>query len=156
MSFEILQMLRHFLPRRSHEVGKILVGQLQYDNCAPRVVDAVVRLLPGALGSPESATEESHSAGLLEYPQYTRPAEFRGWRVPEVLLSGNHGAIARWRREQALRRTRERRPDLAPESPEPGEAAAILGPDSGYGGEEQGPAPGPARRRAPGTLPPGG
>jgi tRNA (guanine37-N1)-methyltransferase len=120
------------------------------------VVDAVVRLLPGALGSPESAAEESHSAGLLEYPQYTRPAEFRGWRVPEVLLSGNHGAIARWRREQALRRTRERRPDLAPESPEPGEAAAILGPDSGSGGEEQGPAQGPARRSAPGTLPPGG
>jgi tRNA (guanine37-N1)-methyltransferase len=110
------------------------------------VVDAVVRLLPGALGSPESAAEESHSAGLLEYPQYTRPAEFRGWRVPEVLLSGNHGAIARWRREQALRRTRERRPDLAPESgapgepdpapgsPDPGGAAAILGPDSGASG----------------------
>jgi tRNA (guanine37-N1)-methyltransferase len=77
------------------------------------VIDAVVRLLPGALGSPESLVDESHAAGLLEYPQYTRPAEFRGWRVPDVLLSGDHGAVARWRREQAVRRTIERRPDLA-------------------------------------------
>jgi tRNA (guanine37-N1)-methyltransferase len=77
------------------------------------VIDAVVRLLPGALGSPESLVDESHAAGLLEYPQYTRPAEFRGWRVPHVLLSGDHGAVARWRREQAVRRTIERRPDLA-------------------------------------------
>jgi tRNA (guanine37-N1)-methyltransferase len=77
------------------------------------VVDAVVRLLPGALGSPESAVHESHARGWLEYPQYTRPAEFRGWRVPDVLLSGNHAAIERWRREQALQRTRQRRPDLA-------------------------------------------
>jgi tRNA (guanine37-N1)-methyltransferase len=92
------------------------------------LVDAVVRLLPGALGSPLSAVDESHSAGLLEYPQYTRPAEFRGWRVPDVLLSGHHAEIARWRREQALRRTRERRPDLLPPD-EPG-AAAILGPES--------------------------
>jgi tRNA (guanine37-N1)-methyltransferase len=69
------------------------------------VVDAVVRLLPGALGSPESATDESHSAGLLEYPQYTRPAEFRGWRVPDVLLSGNHALIETWRREQSRERT---------------------------------------------------
>jgi tRNA (guanine37-N1)-methyltransferase len=76
------------------------------------VVDAVVRLLPGALGSPDSAGDESHSAGLLEYPQYTRPAAFRGWRVPDVLLSGHHAAIDRWRREQALARTRTRRPDL--------------------------------------------
>ncbi len=76
------------------------------------VIDAVVRLLPGALGSPESTLEESHASGLLEYPHYTRPVEFRGWRVPEVLLSGNHAAIAAWRREQALARTRERRPDL--------------------------------------------
>jgi tRNA (guanine37-N1)-methyltransferase len=89
------------------------------------VVDAVVRLLPGALGSPDSAADESHSAGLLEYPQYTRPAEFRGWRVPAVLLSGDHGAIARWRREQARRRTQERRPDLLQK------AADILGPQEG-------------------------
>ncbi|HVG96631.1 MAG TPA: tRNA (guanosine(37)-N1)-methyltransferase TrmD [Chloroflexota bacterium] len=88
------------------------------------VVDAVVRLLPGALGSPDSAGDESHSAGLLEYPQYTRPAAFRGWRVPDVLLSGHHAAIDRWRREQAVARTRARRPDLL------AGAAAILAADS--------------------------
>jgi tRNA (guanine37-N1)-methyltransferase len=88
------------------------------------VVDAVVRLLPGALGSAASVAEESHSAGLLEYPQYTRPADFRGWRVPDVLLSGNHGAIARWRQEQSMRRTQTRRPDLV------AKAADILGPES--------------------------
>ena len=76
------------------------------------VVDAVGRLLPGVLGAGESTVEESHSSGLLEYPQYTRPAEFRGWRVPDILLSGNHAEIARWRRRRALERTRERRPDL--------------------------------------------
>lgn len=76
------------------------------------VVDAVVRLLPGALGDEQSAQEESFSHGLLEYPQYTRPAEFRGMKVPEVLLSGNHAQIAQWRAEQAHLRTRERRPDL--------------------------------------------
>lgn len=76
------------------------------------LVDAVVRLLPGALGSPESAKDESHSAGLLEYPHYTRPAEFRGWRVPDVLLSGHHGEVEKWRRAQAAERTRHRRPDL--------------------------------------------
>jgi tRNA (guanine37-N1)-methyltransferase len=76
------------------------------------VIDAVVRLLPGVLGDDESADEESFSHGLLEYPQYTRPAEFRGMKVPEVLLSGNHAEIARWRGEQAKLRTTERRPDL--------------------------------------------
>jgi tRNA (guanine37-N1)-methyltransferase len=76
------------------------------------VLDAVVRLLPGVLGDPEGAARESFSAGRLDYPQYTRPAEFRGWRVPEVLLSGDHGRIARWRRREALRRTLARRPDL--------------------------------------------
>jgi tRNA (guanine37-N1)-methyltransferase len=76
------------------------------------VVDAVVRLVPGVLGSGVSLLEESHADGLLEYPQYTRPPVYRGWPVPEVLLSGNHGEIARWRREQSLRRTLERRPDL--------------------------------------------
>jgi tRNA (guanine37-N1)-methyltransferase len=68
--------------------------------------------LPGVLGSEDSPLEDSHAAGLLEYPQYTRPADFRGWKVPEVLLSGNHAEIARWRREQIIRRTLERRPDL--------------------------------------------
>jgi len=76
------------------------------------VVDAVVRRLPGALGSELSLGEESHVQGLLEYPQYTRPAEFRGFRVPEVLLSGHHAEIARWRRQQSLLRTARRRPDL--------------------------------------------
>lgn len=75
-------------------------------------VDAVVRLLPGVLGDEQSATDDSFSGGLLEGPQYTRPAEFRGWKVPEVLLSGNHAAIAAWRKEQALQRTRKNRPDL--------------------------------------------
>ena len=76
------------------------------------VVDAVVRLLPGVLGSEASLVDDSHVAGLLEYPQYTRPVEYRGWPVPEVLLSGNHAQIAKWRREQAIRRTQERRPEL--------------------------------------------
>jgi tRNA (guanine37-N1)-methyltransferase len=76
------------------------------------VIEAVTRLLPGVLGDDESAQEESFSHGLLEYPQYTRPADFRGMKVPEVLLSGNHAQIARWRAEQARLRTQERRPDL--------------------------------------------
>ena len=75
------------------------------------VMDAILRLLPGAIDE-ASTTEESFATGLLEYPQYTRPAEFRGMKVPEVLLSGNHAEIARWRAEQARQRTRERRPDL--------------------------------------------
>ena len=76
------------------------------------LVDAIVRLLPGALGHEQSAADDSFSNGLLEAPQYTRPAEFRGWKVPEVLLSGNHAEIAKWRKEQALKRTRGNRPDL--------------------------------------------
>jgi tRNA (guanine37-N1)-methyltransferase len=79
---------------------------------AMALIDAVVRLLPGALGKDESTREESFSAGLLEYPQYTRPREFRGMAVPEVLLSGDHAKIARWRDEQAELRTMQRRPDL--------------------------------------------
>lgn len=80
------------------------------------IVDAVVRLLPGALGSPQSVVEESFNDSLLEYPQYTRPPEFRGWAVPDVLLSGNHAAIEAWRREQRIRRTALRRPDLLPDT----------------------------------------
>ncbi|MBI4317209.1 MAG: tRNA (guanosine(37)-N1)-methyltransferase TrmD [Chloroflexi bacterium] len=76
------------------------------------IVDAVTRLVPGVLGAAQSAAEESFAQGLLEYPQYTRPPDFRGWQVPEILLSGNHAAIARWRREQSLLRTWHRRPDL--------------------------------------------
>ena len=76
------------------------------------VIDAVARLLPGVLGDDASSTDESFSHGLLEYPQYTRPAEFRGMKVPEVLLNGNHAEIEKWRREQANLRTKESRPDL--------------------------------------------
>ena len=76
------------------------------------VIDAVVRLLPGALGSETSAVFESFSEGLLDYPQYTRPPEFRGMKVPEVLLSGNHAEIARWRKQAALEKTQRKRPDL--------------------------------------------
>ena len=76
------------------------------------VIEAVVRLLPGVLGSEVSPLDDSHVAGLLEYPQYTRPAGYRGWSVPEVLLSGNHAQISKWRHEQAILRTLERRPEL--------------------------------------------
>jgi tRNA (guanine37-N1)-methyltransferase len=75
-------------------------------------VDAVVRLLPGVLGHEQSAQDDSFAAGLLEAPHYTRPADFRGWKVPEILLSGHHGEIAAWRKREAERRTRENRPDL--------------------------------------------
>lgn len=81
------------------------------------LVDAVTRLLPGALGDDESAADESFSHGLLEYPHYTRPAEFRGMKVPEVLLSGHHAQIAQWRAEQARERTAQQRPDLLPDDP---------------------------------------
>jgi tRNA (guanine37-N1)-methyltransferase len=76
------------------------------------VIDAVVRLLPGALGAETGAADETFADGLIEYPQYTRPREYRGMSVPDVLLSGNHAAIAKWRQEQREKRTRERRPDL--------------------------------------------
>src|SRR6266516_2322831 len=76
------------------------------------LVDAIVRLIPGVLGDEQSAHDDSFREGLLEAPQYTRPADFRGWKVPEILLSGNHGEIAKWRKEQARKRTRENRPDL--------------------------------------------
>jgi tRNA (guanine37-N1)-methyltransferase len=76
------------------------------------IIDSIVRLVPGALGSDESAAADSHSDGLLEYPQYTRPPEFNGWEVPPVLLSGNHARIAEWRRQQSLLRTAKYRPDL--------------------------------------------
>jgi len=80
------------------------------------VVDAVVRLLPGAISDPLSAEQDSFHRGLLDHPHYTRPVEFRGLRVPDVLLSGNHAAIRRWRKEQALRATQFRRPDLLPDA----------------------------------------
>ncbi len=76
------------------------------------LIDAISRLIPGVLGDPQGAADDSHAMGLLEYPHYTRPPEFNGWKVPEVLLSGDHGKIEKWRREQALLRTLKRRPDL--------------------------------------------
>lgn len=82
------------------------------ESAAMVLVDAVVRLLPGVLGADDALAEESFTAGLLEYPQYTRPREFRGMNVPEVLVSGDHGAIRRWRQDAARQRTKESRPDL--------------------------------------------
>ena len=76
------------------------------------LIDAISRLISGVLGDPDGAMNDSHSSGLLEYPHYTRPPEFRGWGVPEILLSGDHAKIEKWRREQSLRRTLRRRPDL--------------------------------------------
>ncbi len=81
------------------------------------VIDAISRLVPGVLGDPDGAWDDSHAAGLLEYPHYTRPPDFRGWRVPDILLSGDHARIARWRREQAVLRTWQRRPDLLAGAP---------------------------------------
>ena len=101
---------------REHLVtGEISIGDYVLSGgelAAMVVVDAVVRLLPGVLGSEASLVDDSHVAGLLEYPQYTRPEVYRGWSVPEVLLSGNHAQIAKWRREQSIQRTSERRPEL--------------------------------------------
>ena len=76
------------------------------------LIDVLTRLIPGVLGDPSAAENDSHASGLLEYPHYTRPEEFRGWVVPEILRSGHHARIERWRRTQALKRTYERRPDL--------------------------------------------
>ena len=76
------------------------------------LIDAVTRLIPGVLGDPDGALDDSHASGLLEYPHFTRPPDYRGWRVPDVLVSGDHARLARWRRQQALLRTRQRRPDL--------------------------------------------
>lgn len=95
--------------------GELSVGDVVLaggEAAALVVVEAVTRLLPGALGNEASSEDESFADGLLEYPQYTRPASFRGWEVPEILRSGDHGRVARWRHLQALRRTLERRPDL--------------------------------------------
>jgi tRNA (guanine37-N1)-methyltransferase len=80
------------------------------------IVDAVTRWLPGVLGDPAAVEADSYASGLLEYPHYTRPYDFRGWKVPEILLSGHHGEVARWRRREAIRRTWERRPDLLGEA----------------------------------------
>lgn len=104
------ERVRQYLVSDEISIGDVVLtgGEIP----AMVIVDAVTRLLPGILGDPGAAFEDSHARGLLEYPQYTRPAVFRGWAVSEVLLSGHHAEIARWRRREALRRTLERRPDL--------------------------------------------
>ncbi|HEY7467196.1 MAG TPA: tRNA (guanosine(37)-N1)-methyltransferase TrmD, partial [Dehalococcoidia bacterium] len=104
------ERIRRHLVDDEISIGDYVLSGGEY--AAMVVIDAVVRRLPGTLGSADSLLEESHSDGLLEYPQYTRPAEFRGWQVPDILLSGNHGDIARWRRKQRIIRTAQRRPDL--------------------------------------------
>jgi tRNA (guanine37-N1)-methyltransferase len=108
------------------------------------VIDAVTRLIPGALGDPNGAMDDSHASGLLEYPHYTRPAEFRSWPVPEVLLSGDHARVERWRREQSLLRTWQRRPDLlrqAPLSQADREYLSRLEADSDQTGSREAPRP---------------
>jgi tRNA (guanine37-N1)-methyltransferase len=104
------ERVREFLATDEISIGDYVLtgGEIP----AMVIVDAVTRLLPGVLGAPEAVLEDSHSEGLLEYPHYTRPPVFRGYKVPDVLLSGDHARIARWRREQAILRTIERRPDL--------------------------------------------
>jgi tRNA (guanine37-N1)-methyltransferase len=104
------ERVRMHLVNREISIGDYVLtgGELS----AMVLVDVVSRLVPGVLGNCDSAEEDSFSMGLLEYPQYTRPAEYRGWKVPEVLLSGNHQEILAWRRRESLRRTKTRRPDL--------------------------------------------
>jgi tRNA (guanine37-N1)-methyltransferase len=104
------ERVREFLATDEISIGDYVLtgGELP----ALVVIDAVTRLLPGVLGDPGATLEDSHSDGLLEYPHYTRPPDFEGHAVPEVLLSGHHAQVERWRREQSLRRTWERRPDL--------------------------------------------
>ena len=104
------ERIRRHIAGREISLGDFVLAGGEIAACT--VLEAVVRLLPGVLGNEESLAEESFAAGLLEYPQYTRPAEFRGWRVPDVLTSGDHGRIKAFREQQALERTRERRPDL--------------------------------------------
>jgi len=108
--------------------GEVSVGDFVLaggEAAALVVIEAAARLVPGVMGNDESATQESFADGLLEYPQYTRPADFRGWAVPEVLRSGDHARVARWRRAEALRRTRERRPDLLDRPLTPDEEAVL-------------------------------
>jgi len=104
------ERIRQFLVTDEISIGDYVLtgGEL----AAMVVVDSVVRLQPGALGNETSAVTDSYSTGLLEYPHYTRPAEFRGWKVPDILLSGHHANIERWRLKESLRRTLERRPEL--------------------------------------------
>jgi tRNA (guanine37-N1)-methyltransferase len=104
------ERIREYLVTDEISVGDYVLtgGELP----AMILIDAVSRLLPGVLGDPTGAEDDSHSMGLLEYPHYTKPPEFRGWKVPDVLLSGDHGRIEKWRREQAITRTLNKRPDM--------------------------------------------
>ena len=104
------ERVRQHLATDEISIGDYVLGGGEL--AAMVVTEAMVRLLPGVLGSEESALDDSHAAGLLEYPQYTRPSVYRDWAVPEILLSGNHGQIEKWRREQAILRTLKRRPEL--------------------------------------------
>ncbi len=123
------RLVDHFTT--THEVRELSIGDYVVNGgevAALVVIEAVARLLPGFMGNTESLAEESHEAGLLEYPSYTKPASWRGHDVPEVLLSGDHAAIAAWRRRQAIRRTAQRRPDLAhpARAVEVGDLAAVV------------------------------
>ena len=104
------ERIRQYLVTDSISIGDYVLtgGELP----ALILIDAVTRLLPGVLGDPQAPSKDSHATGLLEYPHYTRPPDFRGWKVPDMLLSGNHTAIDQWRRQQSLQRTLEKRPDL--------------------------------------------
>ncbi|MGA9351369.1 MAG: tRNA (guanosine(37)-N1)-methyltransferase TrmD [Anaerolineae bacterium] len=129
------ERVRQFLATDEISIGDYVLtgGEIP----AMVIVDAVTRLVPGVLGDPGATFEDSHAEGLLEYPHYTRPPVFRGWPVPEVLLSGNHAEIVRWRRQEALRRTFERRPDLlakAQLSPADREFLRHLAQEEGSGG----------------------
>jgi tRNA (guanine37-N1)-methyltransferase len=103
------RVVDHFIDEEVSIGDFVLAGG---EVAAAAAIEGIARLLPGVVGNPESTEKESFRVGLLEEPVYTRPAEFRGWRVPDVLLSGNHAAIEGWRQEERIRRTRERRPDL--------------------------------------------
>jgi tRNA (guanine37-N1)-methyltransferase len=103
------RVTEHFIEEEASLGDFVLAGG---EAAALVIVEGVARLVPGAVGNPDSVESESFRSGLLEEPHYTRPAEFRGWRVPDVLLSGDHGRVEAWRREMRLRRTRDRRPDL--------------------------------------------
>lgn len=104
------ERVRQHLATDEISIGDYVLGGGEL--AAMVVTEAMVRLLPGVLGSEESALDDSHAAGLLEYPQYTRPSVYRDWAVPKILLSGDHGQIEKWRREQAILRTLKRRPEL--------------------------------------------
>jgi len=119
------ERVRQFLASHEISVGDYVLtgGEIP----AMVILDAVTRLIPGVLGDPTATTRDSHSEGLLEHPQYTRPPTFRGHAVPDVLLSGNHGEIAAWRRREALRRTYDRRPELLQEAELTEKDLAFLG-----------------------------